>query len=172
MKINNLPDTSLLRVLFDYNPETGSVIRRVGVARNGHYGTRAGAEVGHLENGYKRVVIKNKKYQLHRVCWAIFHGDCSEDLVIDHINRNRSDNRIKNLRLVTNRENTTNCRISKNNTSGYSGVHYATGKGKWRATIWNNGKLESLGSFGFKEDAIQARKKAERDYLYLSSRSS
>lgn len=84
--------------------------------------------------------------------------------IVDHINRNRLDNRKINLRLCTIGENVRNASMNKNNTSGYTGV-YSTPNGKWRAEITYNWRTIRLGHYENIEDAVDARKKAEKKYF-------
>ncbi len=83
---------------------------------------------------------------------------------IDHINGDRGDNRISNLRVVTSTENNRNKAINKNNTSGVTGVTWSKSRRKWIAQI-HIGKIgKALGGFDRVEDAIAARKNAETRY--------
>ncbi len=83
----------------------------------------------------------------------------------DHINRNTLDNRKKNLRQATYKENARNGSLAKNNTSGITGVTWNDRDGKWQARIGVDYKSVSLGYFLDKEDAIKARLKAEKEYF-------
>ena len=85
--------------------------------------------------------------------------------VIDHINHNTLDNRKQNLRIVTRVQNQMNMSKRKDNTSGFTGVHFNKRSDKWMATIQVNYKSINLGTFKNKEDAIEARKKAEEKYF-------
>lgn len=116
---------------------------------------------GNLEKtGYVRVKLLNKKYLAHRLAWFIVHKQWPESQ-IDHINGNRSDNRIDNLRVVDQSGNSQNRRVKqKNNQSGYFGVH-ASGK-KWRAQIRINKRLLHLGLFETPELASMAYIEAKR----------
>lgn len=63
---------------------------------------------GSTRNGYIRINIKDKVYSMHRLVWEAFNGPIPEEKVVDHINGNKSDNRLENLRLVTQSENVEN----------------------------------------------------------------
>ena len=85
---------------------------------------------------------------------------------IDHINGDRADNRWTNLRHANNTENSRNTKIACNNSSGVTGVCFNKREQKWRAAIGNNGKVISLGDFDNFDDAVRARKEAEKLYNY------
>lgn len=116
------------------------------------------------KNGYVQTNINNKNTEhinlLHRLLM-----DCPDDKVVDHINHNTLDNRKSNLRICTKYENNKNTRLSKNNTSGTTGVYWNKLKNKWQAGIKVNYKQIHLGYFETKEEAIEARKQAEIDYF-------
>jgi len=94
-----LPDLDLLRRTFEYNPHTGDIIRR---------STGESCTVRHGKSGYLRVRLQDRELRAHRVAWALYNNEDPGDLVVDHINRVRHDNRITNLRVVTIAENNTN----------------------------------------------------------------
>ena len=85
--------------------------------------------------------------------------------VVDHINRNPSDNKFCNLRLATTSQNGMNRRLDLRNRSGVSGVSWDAHACKWRADIGQNGKLLRLGSFVNFDDAVAARKTAEETHV-------
>ena len=91
--------------------------------------------------------------------------NCSDDLIIDHINHDKSDNRKSNLRMCTVAQNNFNKGLSKNNTSGIIGVYWSKKDRKWRSRIMINRKSISLGMFNNLEDAIRARLQAEVNYF-------
>ena len=95
----------------------------------------------------------------HRVAWALHHGTWPEHH-IDHINGDRRDNRISNLRDVPNCENARNQRLHLTNTSGHAGVTFHKKSGKWLAQITYQGQHHYLGVFHNLEDAVIARKAA------------
>lgn len=80
---------------------------------------------------------------------------------IDHINRNKTDNRIANLRSVSRSVNQQNNGLRADNKSGFVGVHWLSTKSRWRAVITLNGKKHLLGSFASKEAAAEAYAKAK-----------
>lgn len=114
-------------------------------------------------NGYRLIKIKGRVYLAHRILWAINYGEWpSKEL--DHINGDKLDNRISNLRMVTRAQNNWNVKKKKNNTSGYKGIFLHKKSGKWYSTIRHSGKRYHLGYFSNIEDAIKERKNAEHKY--------
>jgi hypothetical protein len=112
-----------------------------------------------------QVYLLGRSYKIHRLIWCHVYGEWPEkNLVIDHINGDGKDNRIQNLRLVTQSENNKNSSRPKSNTSGVIGVSKRRDNGKWIAQIQGNYKKIFLGSFDNLEDAIAARKEAEIKY--------
>jgi hypothetical protein len=85
---------------------------------------------------------------------------------IDHINGVRYDNRIINLRAVTNTENCRNRALGNRNKSGHIGIFYNKKTNRWLARIGGTDKRVHLGCFENKEDAIEARRIAEINYNY------
>lgn len=160
-----------VKEILDYNPMTGiftwkarprsmfgtDVSWRVWNAK--HATTQAGTD-GH---GYRIISCFSKRFQMHRLAWLFMHGEWPAGC-IDHINHDPSDNRIENLRVVSNDENQRNREISSNNTSGATGVRRHRGSSRWEARIGFEGKFIYLGIFLSKQKAIEARKKAETKF--------
>lgn len=112
------------------------------------------------ERGYKRGTIQGVPYRNHRVVWALLMGEWPKG-VIDHINGDTSDNRIENLRDVSQAENVRNSRINAKNTSGVCGVSWHRKYEVWSAAIRVNGRDIHLGQYKNKKEAIAARKAGE-----------
>lgn len=166
-------DPKFLRELIDYNPETGALIWR---ERTGHHFSQGERAAHHRANqfnstfagkeafgigpdGYRKGRLLNRPVRAHRVAFAHYYGRWPTE--VDHINRDRSDNRITNLREVTHRENSINRGVQSNNTSGVAGVTWSKSKMKWTAHIKHNGRQKHLGTFSCFEDAKLARTFAE-----------
>lgn len=145
-----------LKELFYYNGE--DLIWKVTKAKRIKVGTIAG-NINKV-SGYRVIVVDGKYYKAHRLIW-LYHYGSFPDNSIDHIDQNPSNNRIENLRDVTNQENHKNQSKYKNNTSGITGVYWDKDAGKWRAQGRINGKLMHLGFFTDKFEAICARKSWE-----------
>lgn len=165
-----------LRRIMSYNPETGELTwlhRPIEYfdsaftmrAWNGKYAGKVAATT--CRAGYVSIRIQGPQYRGHRLAWALYHGEWAKGH-IDHINGDRTDNRIANLRLVSELENARNAKIRKDNTTGVSGVLFRhDGRAKpWTAQIRSNGKHVGLGSFRTREEAVNARRNAEAQYGY------
>jgi len=116
-------------------------------------------------NGYLRSSIFGKNYRAHRVLWALVNGRWPR-YQIDHIDGDRTNNSIYNLREVTNATNCKNKCICSDNTSGVKGVRWHTQQHKWRATIHHKGKEINLGCFEDFQAAVAARDLAKKKYGY------
>jgi hypothetical protein len=113
--------------------------------------------------GYLVGRVNSVSMKAHRAAWALHYGEWPKH-EIDHINGNKMDNRIENLRDVQTLENGKNRPKQINNTSGVTGVGYSQAKGKWFARIKVNQKLIHLGHFSTKEEATHRRLVAESRY--------
>ena len=170
----DLPTPDELRQLVRYEPETGKLFwlprpeHLFSATRNTQsqnakiWNTRyAGTEAFCYPNthgylfGAIRTHSSRAKIYAHRAAWAITYGEWPN--VIDHINGNPADNRIINLRSVSQSLNSRNQRLRSTNTSGHCGVYFYKSRNKWTAQVMVDGKSKSLGYFSDKEDAIAAR---------------
>lgn len=91
--------------------------------------------------------------------------NCDNNMVVDHINHNKLDNRESNLRICTQQQNVMNRSVSRDNTNGIAGIYWNKKNKKWCARIGLNRKNIYLGSFDTKEEAIEARRQAELEYF-------
>ena len=173
----DLPNPELLRKLLRYEPDTGKLFWRERdvdmfsdgkhsaahncASWNSRYANRE-AFTAYFTNDYKHGCIFGSHYLAHRVIWAMMHDEWPD--TIDHINGVPSDNRIKNLRSVSQSENCRNAKRPSNNKSGVCGVCWHKQKNKWAAQIKAGGKQKNLGYFDDFDDAVAARKKAEIKY--------
>lgn len=149
-----------LRDILHYNPETGEWTWIKG---------RPGVKVpqaGTLSKrwGYLQIQIDGKIYKAHRLAWVYMTGKWPKG-DIDHINRNRADNRWANLREATRSQNNINAGQRKHNTSGLKGAFFRPDKkNRWQAKIGLNGKGVHLGYFLTKEEAHAAYLEAARKH--------
>jgi hypothetical protein len=142
-----LPSYARLHELFEYRDGwlfyKNDVYTKTGRLTKVKKGTKAG---GIHPYGYVKMRVDDKKYMAHRLIWKMFNKDF-ETGTLDHINNNRSDNRIENLRIATHSENTRNAVLRKDNTSGVKGVNWNKRDMRWTASIRVNGKRKALGNF-------------------------
>lgn len=108
---------------------------------------------GLTKEGYIRIRLNGVEYRAHRIVWELHNGKIPEGMLIDHINRIKTDNRIENLRLATQSQNL-------NNQPGRSKLGLPKGvqlhNSKYRAKITINGKSIHLGVFDTPEEAGKA----------------
>mgnify|MGYP003680787079 CR=1 FL=1 len=148
----------LVNKLFRYDKETGDLIRKVSVSSRGQAGDIAGA-VNSL--GYCVTTIEGTKYRNHRVIFLMHNGYLPACL--DHIDTNRLNNRIENLRPATTAQNQYNAGIRKDNTSGVKGVTWHVGTGKWQVTVRRGGVKKYFGIYKtISEAEIVAHKAREQ----------
>lgn len=134
----------------EYHPETGRLVWKKKFTPRSHQ-VVLGGEVGNLRCGYRQVTLvwggKSRSFQVHRIAWYLHYGEWPPRN-IDHINRDRADNRISNLRLGDQPENLRNKSMQKNNTTGYQNVQFHS-EGRYRAVVRKN----HLGYFPTAEEA-------------------
>jgi hypothetical protein len=150
------------RRLLKYDPETGVLTWRLGGSGAGGPGSVAGSiPNGSRPDKYSQVMVRGLKFYAHRLAWFIYHGVWPSDM-LDHINRNKSDNRIENLREATNAQNQYNSGLPVTNTTGVPGVCWH--HGKYQVSIRVNGTKVYVGRYTTLEGAAKARKDAELRY--------
>ena len=145
-----------LREYLSYDPSTGKFAWRKKPSKNINMGDPAGY---HSKIGYVQIGLNGKIYYGHRLAWAIHYGE-NPPKMIDHINNDKSDNRICNLRSASNAENMRNMGRTKRNKTGYKGVYYHKKNKKYIAAIGKNMKTIYVGSFDTIEEAHAAYCKA------------
>lgn len=162
---------------FNYDPETGGLLFKERPAaefsppRYAQHLKRIGMSAGcPNKEGYVKVHIDGTYHSAHRIAWLISYDEWVEypAFEIDHINGDRADNRLSNLRRVSKSDNQRNAGRRRNNTSGVHGVNWkpkynsTPNDGSWVARIWNGPRHVYLGSFKSLHEASIARKAAER----------
>lgn len=163
-ELKNIPPGELtqltLKQLLNYEPETGIFRWKVKIKGN----VKPGDIAGCIDSqGYRVIRIFNKNRKAHRLAWLYIYGEYPS--VIDHIDRNRSNNSISNLRIATRRENTVNRSSLSKCASGYTGVHWQANAGKWAASVTIKGKRIYLGIFSDPFDAAEARNRYCKENL-------
>lgn len=141
-----------LKQVLHYDPDTG-VFTWAASRRTDRIGKEAGCR---NTGGYIQIRVDGAFHYAHRLAWLYVTGDSPSDQ-LDHINGIRDDNRIVNLRVVTNRQNTENQRCARSNSrSGVKGVSWHKQCGKWTASIKSNGLQFNLGLFSTVDEAQRA----------------
>lgn len=151
-------DAAKLNELFTYN-KGKLLVNQPNLRSRLRPGDRAG---GTSKNGYRTVRIHGKVYLEHRIIYIMTHGSCPK--YIDHINGDRQDNRIENLRPCDLTENQQNKKLSKANQSGYKNVCWRESVQKWRVHIRTNGKRIEVGQFKDLELAALVAEMAREKY--------
>lgn len=175
--MSNIPNDKLFTVtyikeVFDYCSETGDLFYKERPER--HFSNKNIYSVWNSKHakrkaGYKSplhghlvVSIDGVQCAAHRIAW-ICHYEYHPNM-IDHIEGNRTDNRIHMLRDTDLIGNMRNQKIPSDNKTGHMGVRFHKRDKRWMAFITVNRKQIHLGSFGEKDEAIKARKNAEKEY--------
>lgn len=175
-----LPSRELLLQLLRYEPETGKLFWRYrepsSFAVAGDKGREwkqtwwnskyAGKEAFKKirQDGYRRSTLEGRSFYAHRLTWKMHYGN--DPAHIDHINGDRADNRIENLRSVAPADNNKNMGKSRRNNSGIVGVSQIP-CGRWSACIVVHGRFIWLGSHATKEEAVRARREGEIQHEFL-----
>jgi hypothetical protein len=145
-----------LKELYSYDAETGVFTRKkTGLFTKGVL----------LKDGYRNLYIDGKRYMTHRLAWLITYGTWPIDK-IDHINGIKDDNRLSNLRDVSQRVNLQNGKKHRN--GHLLGTTFHKFKQKWIARIIVNGKIQHIGTFDSAEDAHAAYIQAQPIKILLS----
>ena len=135
----------LVQEKLNYDELTG-ILTRKGISSR---------KVGTIDNhGYIRLFVNNKRYRAHRVIFLYVNGFLPE--YIDHIDGDRLNNKIENLRACTISNNQQNKKINSNNKSGIKGVSWHKATNKWRASLTFDGMCRHIGVFKRIEDAENA----------------
>lgn len=178
MADRQLPSIDLLRQLLRYDADTGLLFwkeRPIEMFVGGEYPPErraaswnsrcADKEAFTYVNsaGYRSGAVNDLLLLAHRVIWAIHYSKWPDDDV-DHIDGDKLNNRIANLRDVPQAVNTRNAVGKSNNTSGVTGVSWRPDRGKWRARVMVNYREISLGHFDTLEEATIAREAAVRQF--------
>jgi hypothetical protein len=152
---------SHLKSIFDY--KNGEFYWKIIPNRKIRINSKAGSI---STNGYKYTKINNKIYSIHRLIYIWHHGYCPKE--IDHIDCNRLNNRIENLREATRFQNGANQKTRKTNSSGYKNIHWSKKAKKWQVTMRIDGNMKYFGIFDDIElaelVATEARNKYKKEY--------
>ena len=148
-----------MKELLSYDPITGEIRRVKTISGNAVKGMLAGSIKA---NGYVQIQVDGKCYLGHRLAWLHEFGRFPSG-ILDHINGDRQDNRIANLRQVTASQNCHNELRRTNNTSGVKGVTWDKRRNSWMAKFWHERKCINVGNFKNLEDAREAVMKKRKE---------
>jgi len=158
----SLPSYEEVAEVLEYSPDTGEIIRKKSYSNR----AKVGELVGYTRSdGYIVIRAVDKQYLAHRLAWLLHYKEWPKGQ-IDHINHNRNDNRIENLREATGLDNNRNQSLNPTNSSGACGVSWHKQRNKWRAFVWLNNKQKHLGLFDDFDDAVAARLAANKQYEF------
>jgi len=155
--MNTIITQDYLKSVLSYDPETGIFIWLVDKSIRSRSGSIAGSI---RKNGYRAISVSSNRCLSHRLAWLYTYGYWPNQ--IDHINGNRSDNRISNLRECTASQNSMNRGVQSNNIVGLKGV--SRHMNKFKSRICLNGNVKYLGIYDTPEEAHEAYKKAADIY--------
>ena len=148
MKLKPYPSQEQLQALFDYD-RAGLLLWKVRKGKVGKPGKVAGSV---NVDGYRRIQFDGNRYMAHRLIWIWHHGPVEDALCVDHINGERNDNRIENLQILTQRQNTSKGWATSKSSSLPTGVTL-TRYGTYQAALGVAGAKRHLGSFATKDEA-------------------
>lgn len=155
--LTELSHSELTSVL-NYDLDTGVFTWAKTLSNRVQSGSQAGSKHA---SGRAYISVGNNRYLAHRLAWMYVNGSFPNDC-IDHINGDKSDNRISNLREASHAENMQNHRKARSDSqSGLIGA--MPHQGRWRSDIRVNNKKIYLGTFDTKEEAHQAYLKTKRE---------
>ena len=147
-----------LKELLDYDPESGVFVWKTSPNGFVHVGSRAGSR---MNRGYIRIRLDKKFYLAHRLVWLWEYGKYPQG-TIDHIDRDKLNNRARNLRECTHAENLQNANVRRDNTTGHKGI--VKDRNRWRVSISVDGRRINIGTFKTLSLATAAREAAEIQY--------
>jgi hypothetical protein len=139
-----------------YCSESGRFCARIAGTRGGRY-YNIGEPFGYMkDNGYILMTVRGTRFLAHRLVWFWFYGEWPEE-ELDHINQNKLDNRIENLRYGGKGINSKNTKQYNTNTSGCANVYWYTNWKKWVVRFGVNGYDKLIGAFDTFEEAVVCR---------------
>lgn len=154
--IKKIPSKSVIDSQLVIRPLTGEIFK---IRKDG--GLKPAGNID--SQGHMQIKIDGSLYMVHRVIYFYHYGYCPD--ILDHIDRDKCNNSISNLRPATPTQNCQNSTIRKTSKSGVLGVTWYARYSKWRARITVNKRPLLIGYFDLKEDAAKARVKAEVKYF-------
>lgn len=165
-------ELSRLKQIMKYDPETGVFIYLVNRGRQKKAGDIVGfvsPKSSHNGGGYRIIHVDGREYAAHQLAWFYVYGTWPKSQV-DHINVQRDDNRIANLREATHSQNMANRPIQSNNTSGLKGASFHKAARKWVSCIQKEGEYMYLGLHETRELAHAAYCNAAKNLFGVFAR--
>lgn len=159
-----MTDQKLFQSLFDYlDGQLYWKESRRGISKGAAAGTKSTGQ-------YSQVRINRKRYMLHRVIWCLFNGVIPAGMTIDHRDLDKQNNRIENLRLLSQGDNNKASTIQpqRNNSTGIPGVYFDRSRSRYRARIQVAGNTINLGSSNDLPTAVRLREAAEVRYGFTA----
>lgn len=154
-------DQTYLKSIIEYNPDNGLFRRLYRTSPTANLDWSIGSK---RPDGYTFLSIQNKQYLCHRLAWLYIYGAFPKTY-LDHINQNKQDNRIVNLRLTNKSLNALNTSLPhEDSSSTYQGVS-RTSSGKWMCKLTINGYQRYLGSYNTEEEAYMVYRKEKELYI-------
>lgn len=126
-------------------------------------GRQLGRPIGNQRTGYGRIRVNGRTYPTHSLIWLYHFGSLPE--LLDHVNLDKYDNRVENLRVATTQQNGANRPLNRNNTSGFRGVSFYGPRQKYRAMLGLNGSAVLLGYFNTAKEAKECYDKTAREWF-------
>lgn len=154
--LKKIPSKEVLDSMLVINPLTGDIFKK---CKDGEIRPTGSIDT----QGHKQVNIGGSLFMAHRIIYFYHYGYCPD--ILDHIDRNKCNNSISNLRPATPTQNCQNSTLRKSSKSGVLGVTWYARYSKWRARITVNKRALLIGYFDSKEEAHKARVQAEVKYF-------
>lgn len=151
----------MTKSVLQIHPEEGRISRKF---KSGKVNFKVGSP---QKDGYLQLQIDGKMVCVHRLIYEHVHGSISNEFVIDHINRDKQDNRIENLRLVTRSINSHNSGPRKDSKTGVKGVGFDKCCNKFRGEICINGVRHKTKYFTTLEEASKALEMLKKDLIFM-----
>jgi hypothetical protein len=150
----------VVNYFMNYDFETGTVTWRFNASRY----MKAGKSVGSVDStGYYQTRFLSHSYKLHRLCWLLYYKEDPGSMCVDHIDGNKINNKIENLRLATYQQNRFNSPLRSNNKTGATGVYWSKRSNCYIAKVCMNGRQVYSGHFSSFQDAVNARNNAAKN---------
>jgi hypothetical protein len=167
-RFKKLPSFELVDEFIDYNPLTGCATWKKSPSRN----APINSSVGCIFKGYLVIGFKGNTYAAHRIFWLLHNCVDPGSMIVDHIDGNKLNNKVSNLRLATDSENQMNRSVTVRSKSGIKGVCWDPYAEKYKAFIKHNNKAIHIGLFTTQEKAFEARQAKEVELFGSFSRQS